>query len=404
MIPRKRLDIGWLDLLHGIGACLWPGDREGMRGRLERAWSPEGLGLACLSVRSGFDALLDVLDLPRGSEVLVSAITIRDMTRILEEHGLVPVPVDLDLQTLAVDPGSLARAVSPRSRAVVVAHLFGSRMPLEPVLDLAREHGLFVIEDCAQAFRGPGDGGDRGHPECDVRLFSFGPIKTATALAGGLFTFRDRSLRDRVEERQAGWPVQGRRTFLARCCKYALLKMLSWRPVFSLFYQVCRLSRRSHDEIISGSVRGFAGGDFFTRIRQRPSFPLLALLARRLERFDRSGIDQRTAMAEAAIQLLPSLERPGGGAAEHTHWVFPVCHETPETLIRHLWAKGFDATRGASSLCVVDPPADRPETEPARARRAFFHLLYLPVYAGLSRRDVERLARAAADPPFSKTS
>ena len=400
MIPRKRLDIGWTDLLFGLICCLWPGSRERMRRRLERLWSPEGNGLACLSVRSGFDALLSVLDLPRGSEVLVSAITIRDMTRILEEHGLVPVPVDLDMRALAVDPESLARAVTPRSRVILVAHLFGSRMPLEPVLGAAREHRLFVIEDCAQAYCADYCGDNyRGHPECDASLFSFGPIKTATALAGGLITFRDRSLRDRVAERQASWPVQGRGRFLTRIGKYSFLKLLSYRPVFSLFYQGCRMAGASHDKIISDSVRGFAGGraGVFERIRQRPPFPLLALLARRLKRCDPSGIEERAALARRAINLLPAVERPGDRAPWHTHWVFPIQEDEPEMLIPFLWARGFDATRGASSLCVVDPPADRPEMEPSKARRAFSRLLYLPVHPGLRRGDVERLAQAVQE-------
>lgn len=398
MIPRKRLDIGWSDLFFGIGCCLWPGSRERVHHRLERLWSFEGSlggnGLACLSVRSGFDALLSVLNLPRGSEVLVSAITIRDMTRILEEHGLVPVPVDLDMRALTVDQESLARAITPRSRVVLVAHLFGSRMPLEPVLSAAREHGLFVIEDCAQAYCGDDY---RGHPECDVSLFSFGPIKTATALAGGLLTFRDRSLRGRVAERQASWPVQGRGRFLARICKYSLLKLLSYRPVFSLFYFGCRVAGASHDAVISGSVRGFAGPGFFDRIRQRPSFPLLALLARRLKRCDPEGIEERAALARRAICLMPAVERPGDRAPWHTHWVFPIQEDEPEMLIPALWARGFDATRGASSLCVVEPPADRPEMEPVHARRAFSRLLYLPVHPGLRRRDVERLAQAVQE-------
>jgi dTDP-4-amino-4,6-dideoxygalactose transaminase len=332
-----------------------------------------------------------VLDFPRGSEVLVSAITIRDMTRILEEHGLVPVPVDLDMRALVVDPESLTRAVTPRSRGILVAHLFGSRVPLEPVLSAAREHGLFVIEDCAQAYCADPY---RGHPECDVSLFSFGPIKTATALAGGLITFRDRYLRDRVAERQALWPVQGRGRFLTRTCKYSFLKLLSYRPVFTLFYQVCRMAGASHDVIVSGSVRGFAGPGFFGRIRQSPSFPLLALLARRLKRCDRTGIEERSALARVAIGLLPAVERPGDQAPWHTHWVFPIQEDEPELLISSLWARGFDATRGASSLWVVDPPEGRPEMEPSQARRAFARLLYLPVHPGLRRRDVKRLARS----------
>jgi len=78
----------------------------------------------CLSVRSGFDALLAALALPAGAEVLTSALTIRDMTRIIEAHGLVPVPVDLDMRRLAVRPEDLARAATPRTRAV---NGFGTR-------------------------------------------------------------------------------------------------------------------------------------------------------------------------------------------------------------------------------------------------------------------------------------
>ena len=60
----------------------------------------------CLSVRSGWDLLLHVLAWPAGSEVIVSAITHPDMIRILRAHGLVPVPVDVDLDTLgALGPG-----------------------------------------------------------------------------------------------------------------------------------------------------------------------------------------------------------------------------------------------------------------------------------------------------------
>ena len=401
MIPRKKLDIGWADLFRAFKSCLWEGDREALQSRLESAWSPEGTGLACLSVRSGLDALLHVLALPAGSEVAVSAVTIRDMVRILEAHGLVAVPVDLDMRRLSVDPASLARAITPRTRAVLAAHLFGSRMPMEPILEVARAHGLLVLEDCAQAYAG---GGDRGHPESDVSFFSFGPIKTATALGGGLLRFRDRTLRDRVHRHQASWPVQSRWAYFQRVCKYCLLRSLSSRPVFSLFVSLCRMAGLSHDEIISRNVRGFAGEGFFSRIRQRPSFALLALLERRLRTYGRTRIAGRVSAARQAIELMPSVPRPGDEARDHTHWVFPVLCDAPGERMRDLWRKGFDATRGASSLYVVPPPEDRPGMIPAEARRTFERLLYLPVDAGLPRRDLERLAEAVAGPPSLESS
>ena len=96
MIPRNRLDIELTDLLYGFTRSLFPPDAEEARQRIAALWSPEGGVAVCLSVRSGFDALLAELAFPPGSEILVSALTIRDMVRIIGEHGLVAVPVDLD--------------------------------------------------------------------------------------------------------------------------------------------------------------------------------------------------------------------------------------------------------------------------------------------------------------------
>src|SRR5690606_37140318 len=84
--------------------------------RAEQAWGPSGDALACLSVRTGFDLLLQALQLPPGSEVLLSAITIADMARIIQAHGLVPVPVDLDPETLQVCSARLETLLSPRTR------------------------------------------------------------------------------------------------------------------------------------------------------------------------------------------------------------------------------------------------------------------------------------------------
>src|SRR6185369_9747418 len=202
---RKRLDIRWSDFGGALRDCVTSGDRTRLAADLQNFWSPQGDALACLSVRSGFDLWLASLGLPPGSEVLVSAITIRDMVRIIETHGLVPVPVDIDPDTLAIDLDSLQQAISPRSRVILVAHLFGTRQPLADVLEIARQHHLLVAEDCAQAFAGRHYTGD---PRSDVTMFSFGPIKTATALGGALLCVRDRGVLARMRKLQAGYPIQ----------------------------------------------------------------------------------------------------------------------------------------------------------------------------------------------------
>src|SRR5262249_9246038 len=154
MYAPKRLDIGWSDLATGLLGGVTGGDRRTLTARLEARWSPAGDALACLSGRTGLHLHLRAQNLPRGRDRAGSAITIPHMIRIIEDHGLIAVPVDLDIPTLAVRREALARAITPATRAILVAHLFGSRMRLEPIIAFARSHGLLVIEDCAQAYTG----------------------------------------------------------------------------------------------------------------------------------------------------------------------------------------------------------------------------------------------------------
>ncbi len=388
VIPRKHLDIGLTDLIYAVASCLKREDRHAIERRIETLWTGDGNSLVCLSVRSGFDALLGALNWPQGSEVQVSALTIGDMPRIAEAHGIVPIPVDLDPGDLSVSVDSLRRALSPRTKAILVAHLFGSRMPMEPILEFAKSHGLLVIEDCAQAYAADDYRGDR---ESDVSLFSFGAIKTASALQGAILHFRDSSLKQKVQLHQDEWPVQTQRHFLARVAKYALLVILAHRPIYSLFVSICRFAGVDHDRLIANSVRGFAGADFFRLIRRRTCPALLNLLERRLTRYERREIIERIASARLANRLLPWLERPGDQAKDHSYWLYPVLHDDPDELTEFLRCHGFDATRGASSMYVVEPPPDRPELRAANAQRICNRLLYLPVHSRTSRRDNQRL-------------
>ena len=396
MIPRKRIDIEWADLVSGMAACVAPGDVTRAAASVETAWHTVRANLVCLSVRSGFDALLGTLQLPAGSEVLVSALTIRDMTRIIEAHELVAVPVDLDIQTLAVTRASLEHAISPRTRALLVAHLYGSRMPMREFVDFSRKNNILLIEDGAQGYTGDGW---RGDVASDVCLFSFGPIKTATALGGAVMTFRDTALRDRVRAYMADWPMQRRAAYFARLLKYALFVLLGYRPCYTLFVNAMRLFGFDHERVLATSVRGFGSGELFTKIRRRPALPLLALLRRRIAQGLQPSVALRSARArQLAAQLdglLPALERPGAMASWHSHWVFPIVHPRADALIAHLQARGFDATRGASSMIVVS--ATQGDVRASATENAFAQLCYLPAHEGMSARDIERLAAAVRE-------
>jgi perosamine synthetase len=388
MFAPKRLDIEWADVIAALLGGVTAHARFDLAARVESRWSPAGDALVCLSVRTGLDLYLAAIDLPRGSEVLVSAITIPHMVRIIEDHGLVPVPVDLDMQELAVHGPALARALTPATRAILVAHLFGSRMPLDPILDVARSHGLLVIEDCAQAYTGPEY---TGHREADISLFSFGTIKTATALGGALLRVRDRATLERMRRRHREYPGQAPAGYARRVLKGAFLKGLAGRAPYAAFVRGCRLAGIDHDALVHGAVRGFAGRCLRDEIRQQPAAALLALLERRLRRFDAARLAARTARgATLAHQLADAVEVPGRLSAAHSYWIFPIVAAEPDHVVVALRRAGFDATR-RGSLVAVDPPPGREHLDPVEARRALARMVYVPVYPELSARALRRL-------------
>lgn len=388
MWPAKRLDFDWSDVAAAIRDCLGSRPAEDAAFDLEQQWAGEE-ALACLSVRTGFDLLLAALDFPPGSEILMSAVTIPDMVRIALHHKLLPVPVDLELETLAPRLDQIEAAITPRTRAIVAAHLFGSRVPMEPILQIARRHGLVVIEDVAQSLTGPQD---RGHPDSDAALFSFGPIKTATALGGALVRGKDRELLARMRQIAAEYPLQPRMAYLKRVLKYAGFQVGLSRPAYTSIAAVLKATGCDYDRIFANLVRGFPGPDLIPRLRQRPCASLMGLVARRLSHFNSARLERRGERGhQLAKRLAPRFCLPGHAASEHSHWVVPILADDPPAMIAYLARAGFHATQGRS-LCVVPPPPDA-LLQPSTAQRLLGAAVFLPIYPELPERELDRLAK-----------
>ncbi|REJ86843.1 MAG: DegT/DnrJ/EryC1/StrS aminotransferase family protein [Planctomycetota bacterium] len=385
---RKRIDISWRDLSRAAVYCLMARRADVEQTRVEALWSESAL--ACLSVRSGWDLLLQATAFPPGSEVLVSALTIPDMVRIIEDHGLVPVPLDVETETALPSPETIEAGVTPNTRAVLLAHLFGATAPLDRHVAVARRHGLLFVEDCAQAFRGLGDA---GHPQADASLVSFGFIKTATALGGAVTIVRRPDLLNEMRRRQHEYPIQPKREHLRRGLHCAVLKLLSSRIGARSLLTLLRICGRNVDRFLNSRTRGFPRHRMFEMIRRRPSTPLLRLLRRRIEAFD---IDAQQAREQRGRRLVRQLEPvaacPAADVEQHAFWVIPVLVEDPEELRRKLLAAGFDTTQ-ADSMCVVQPPCPSGTASPENARRMLDQAVFLPFYEALPIRELDRMAR-----------
>lgn len=211
-------------------------------------------GIATLSVRAGWDLLLATCGWPAGSEVLVSAITHPGMAVLVAEAGLVAVLVELDLDTLLPCPVALAAAVTRRTRAVLVAQLFGGSSDLAELAASCRERGLLLVEDAAQAWTGPAT----LRSVADVTLVSFGLIKTATAAGGALVRVADPALLQRLHHGCSTWPVQKRAAYGRRLVRALALLVLTEPSVHGLLLTGCWLGGADLERVLDRLTRSAA--------------------------------------------------------------------------------------------------------------------------------------------------
>jgi len=155
----------------------------------------------CIGTGNGLDALtlaLIAAGIGPGDEVIVPAQTFIATWLAVSHAGATPVPVDIAPASHNIDPELLEAAITPRTRAIIPVHLFGRPADMAAINATARRHGLFVLEDAAQA-HGAGFQGKRAGNLGDAAAFSFYPGKNLGALGdGGAVTTDDDALAERL--------------------------------------------------------------------------------------------------------------------------------------------------------------------------------------------------------------
>jgi dTDP-4-amino-4,6-dideoxygalactose transaminase len=155
-----------------------------------------------VGVSSGTDALLVALmaiDVKAGDEVITTPYTFFATAGAIARLGAKPVFVDIDPLTYNINPALIEAAITERTRAIIPVHLYGQMAEMDPIMEIAGRHNLFVIEDAAQAIGSEYKGrraGSIGHLGC----FSFFPSKNLGGFGdGGMVTTNDSALAARVK-------------------------------------------------------------------------------------------------------------------------------------------------------------------------------------------------------------
>lgn len=147
-------------------------------------------GLAVSSATDGMLVALAALGIQPGDEVITTTMTFCSTVHVIEHLGARPVLVDVEADTLCIDPAQVERAITPKTKGILPVHIYGHPCDMDALFELARRHNLFLLEDAAHAFPARYRGRMVGTIG-DATVLSFYATKNITTAEGGMLLGED---------------------------------------------------------------------------------------------------------------------------------------------------------------------------------------------------------------------
>jgi len=306
-----------------------------------------------IGVGSGTDAIhlaLKACEIGPGDEVITVSHTAIATVAAIQLTGAKPVFVDIEPSFYTLDPDKLEAAITPRTKAVIPVHLYGQSVDLNPILEIAHQHHLRVIEDCAQS-HGAMYKGKRVGSYGDLGCYSFYPTKNLGAIGdGGMVVTNDAGLAEKAKLlRQYGWN------------KERVSNLTGWN----------------------------------TRLDELQA----AILRVKLKYLDtdnskrRQLADMYNAMLVSSSLILPG-QREG---CTHAYHLYVVRHPRRDQLLAFLKAKGIVAAIHYPLPVHLQPAYNQGCYILFETERAAKEILSLPMYPELSESDIISVAEAVMD-------
>jgi dTDP-4-amino-4,6-dideoxygalactose transaminase len=193
----EREEKGLLDVLHS-GIWSYNGPKETQFNQAFAEFVGTKHALSAVNGTVALQLALEACGVGYGDEVIVPGLTWQATAAAALDINAVPILVDVTEDTWCVDPAKVEEAITPRTRAIIPVHLYGSFADMDLIMPLAKKHNLWVIEDCAHKHGGQWKGkraGSIGH----IGSFSFQLSKLMTAGEGGALTTNDAELWEKLD-------------------------------------------------------------------------------------------------------------------------------------------------------------------------------------------------------------
>jgi len=351
--------------------------------------------IAFFSLRQGLFWTLKALGYKKGEEIILPAYEYFAVLSAILQAGLKPVFVDVNPSDYTIDVSKIRKAISPKTRAILVAHLNGYPAEMGRIMEIARKNNLRVIEDSAHALGASYKKKSIG--SFDIGCFSFGLGKPISTAGGGLIATLDQNLARKLKEKQNQFQEISFFEKIAICLKIITARFLTFPRVFFLTsYPLLLLKKQGLvEEKINLSKKVPAS------YQLKYSGPQAALAREQLKNLPRRNL-ARLKNAEILNQKLsgikairlPIYQLHRKSAYLH----YPVEIKEVDKVVRKALLAGFNLQK--------DYCSNLPGLLPKKRIKAFFcpvtdnlegRVVYLPNHPSLSSRDVWEMAKKIAE-------
>lgn len=313
---------------------------------------------AVSSVREGFSCLLDSLGLSQGDEIILAAYNYHVMPMLLKSKGLNPVFVDIDSETLNINSRMIEKKITPKTRGIVVTHLFGRAAEIQEIQTICMKHHLILIEDAAHAC-GAEKMGRKIGSFGDFGMFSFGTGKCLVTLGGGMIVCKDNERFLKFKEILDGVHGDYKRLKSYRYYLKSLLQItLTNRLLFALFvypwlvlsnlFQFDPIERLTGDKYTPADARSKSKISPYTVFQAQLGLSQLA-------RLDETN-DRRIVKAKLLENLLTDIKEIGlipiVENREHIALSFNIITPLKKAVRTHLLLRGIDSKESSMRNCA----------------------------------------------------
>jgi perosamine synthetase len=362
-----------------------------------------GTAISAAYGRIAFYYMLKALDLPAGSEIIFPSLTFWVVPELARVAGLTVVFADVDPATFNMNPDSVERLITDKTRAIVPTHLYGLPCDMDRILEIAAKHDLVVIEDCAHALGATYKGRPVGTFGTGA-LFSFQTLKPLNCYGGGMALVQDAAVAAKVRAIVDALPWPSEKRVRDRLLMGRLQRIFIKPWVFSI----------SLFPVLWVSALIDANPDVFLWEKIRSLHPLPDQYVERFPNVQAAiglaalkHLDAWTAQVQAnarrvdeVLGALPGVQVPRV-PPDRTHVYYQYCvyggaDRPRDDFVVRCVRRGIDV-----ETLHVDVPPDMDLFQGAAAHadgaRRAAQAMQIPIYAGLTREQIDRVATTVRD-------